>query len=70
MSTSPILSVIHTITIDTMLNLNGCNNGHGLKNITCKQTLAVEDLHSNILDARPLVQFSTFSCSFRQTLTK
>ena len=28
---SPILSIIQTITIGTMLNFNGCNNGHGLK---------------------------------------
>ena len=38
---SPILSVILTITIGTMLNFNGGNNGHGLKNITCKQTFWV-----------------------------
>ena len=41
MGTSHILSVIHTVTIDTMLNLNGGNNGHALKNVTCKQTLII-----------------------------
>ena len=38
---SPILSIIHTVTIGTMLNFNGCNNGHGVKNVTCKQTFTV-----------------------------
>ena len=32
---------IHTVTIDTMLNFNGGKNGKGLKNITCKQTLTM-----------------------------
>ena len=36
---SPILSVVHTTTIDTLLNVDGGNNGHGLNNVTCKQTL-------------------------------
>ena len=67
---SPIMSVIHTINIDTMPNFNGGNNVHGLKNNTCKQTLTVVDLPSNILDARSMVQFSTFPCSFWQILTK
>ena len=31
MGPSPILSVIHTVTIVTMLNNNGGNNGPGLK---------------------------------------
>ena len=35
---SPILSIIRTVTIVTMLNLNG-NNGHGLKNFTRKENL-------------------------------
>ena len=35
---SPILSVINAITIGTMLNFNSGNKGHGLKNVTCKQT--------------------------------
>ena len=39
---SPILFVIHTIMIGTMLNNNGGNNGHGLKNVTCKQTLGAK----------------------------
>ena len=34
---SPILSVIQPVSIDTMLNNNGLNNGHGLKNVTYKQ---------------------------------
>ena len=39
MGPSPILSIIHTVTFDTMLNFNGDNNGHGIKYATCKQTL-------------------------------
>ena len=39
MGPSAILSVIHTVTIATMLNFNGGNNGHGLKNLTYKKTL-------------------------------
>ena len=30
----PIQPVIQPVTIDTMLNNNGLNNGHGLKNVT------------------------------------
>ena len=37
MGPSSILSVIHTITIGTMLNLNGGNNGRGLIKIRYKQ---------------------------------
>ena len=39
MGLSPILLLIHTVTIITMLNNNGGNNGNGLNNVTCKQTL-------------------------------
>ena len=35
----PILFITHTVTIGTMLNFNDSNSGHGLKNVTCKQTL-------------------------------
>ena len=38
-------SIIHTITIDTMINFNGGNNGHGLKIVTCKQTLTPNGLN-------------------------
>ena len=31
MSPSAILSVIHTVSFETMLNFNGGNNGHELK---------------------------------------
>ena len=31
MGPSPILSVIHTVTIDTILNNNGDNRGHAAK---------------------------------------
>ena len=34
MGPSPILSIIHTITIATGLNFNGGNNGHGLQKYT------------------------------------
>ena len=34
MGPSPILSIIQTITIGTVVNFNGGNNGHGLKNLT------------------------------------
>ena len=40
MGLSPILSIIHTITTGTMLNFNCDNNRHGLKTVTCKQTLS------------------------------
>ena len=33
MGPSPILSVIHTIPIGTVLNCNGGSNGHRLKNL-------------------------------------
>ena len=39
MGPSPILSVIHTVTIATMQNFNGGSNGHGVENVKCKQTL-------------------------------
>ena len=35
----PILSIIHTVIISTMLKFYGDNNGHRLKNVTCKQAL-------------------------------
>ena len=38
MGPSPIVSVIRTITTITMLNFNSGNNGHGLRNVTYKQT--------------------------------
>ena len=41
MGLSPTLSVIHTVTIGTMLNFNGGNNEHGLRNVTCEQALKV-----------------------------
>ena len=34
MDDGPILSIIHTVTIDTMLNFNGGNNRYRLKNVT------------------------------------
>ena len=39
MSPSPILSVIHTIIISTMLNFNVGNNGDGLKTIRVNRPL-------------------------------
>ena len=33
MGDGPIVSIIHTVTIDKMLNNNSCNNGHGLKTL-------------------------------------
>ena len=41
MGLSPILSVIHTVKIGTMLNFKSGNNIHRLKNVTCKQTFIV-----------------------------
>ena len=38
MGQSPILSVIHMVTIGTMLNFIGFNNGHGQKHVTFKHT--------------------------------
>ena len=37
MDQSAILSVIHTITIDTMLNIYSGNNAHGLKTLRVKK---------------------------------
>ena len=34
MSPSPILSIIHAVTIDRMLNFDGDNDGHG-SNTSC-----------------------------------
>ena len=31
-------NIVHAITVDTMLNFDGGNNGHGLELVTCKQT--------------------------------
>ena len=39
MGDGPILPIIHTVTIETMLNNNGVNKGHWIKNVTCKQGL-------------------------------
>ena len=39
MGDGTILSVIHTVTTDTMLNNNTISNGHGLRNVTCEQGL-------------------------------
>ena len=39
MGQSPILSIIHSVTIGTLLSFNGGNNGHELENVTCKQIL-------------------------------
>ena len=33
---APILSIIHTVAKDAMLNFNDGNNGQGLKNVLCK----------------------------------
>ena len=35
----PIVFFIHIATIGTMLNFEVSKNEHGMKNITCKQTL-------------------------------
>ena len=43
MGLSHILSRIHTVNAGTMLYSNGGNNGHGLKNVTCKHTLILAD---------------------------
>ena len=45
MGSSPILSVIHTVTIGTFLNFNGGNKGHRLQHITCRQTFAENANH-------------------------
>ena len=41
MGDGPILSIIQPITFDTMLNNNWQNDGHGLKNVTCKQGITL-----------------------------
>ena len=55
---SHILSVVHTITIDTMLNFNDDNNGHRLKNVTCKQTLKRQEHFLLVMTKR--IQYSLF----------
>ena len=39
MGLSPILSVIRTVTIDTMVNNNDVNNGHRLKTLRVNRPL-------------------------------
>ena len=41
MGPSPILSIIHTVSIGTKLNFNGGNNEYGLENVMCEQTFTV-----------------------------
>ena len=52
MDPSPILSVIHAITIgitiSIMLNFNGGNNGHELQYVTCKQTFSVTECKCHV----------------------
>ena len=50
MSLLPILSIIHTVTVGTMLNSNGGNNGHGFKDVTCKQAFSLGIPSSNIVE--------------------
>ena len=61
MGPSPILSIIPTVTIDTMLNFNGGNNRHGLKNVRCKQTL------KGIYYLNESIQNNTDQVEFRKT---
>ena len=42
MGQSSILSIIHTVTIGALLNFSSGNNGHGMKSVTCKQTLVMK----------------------------
>ena len=51
MGPSLILSVIHTITIGTMLNNNDGDNEHGLENVRCRQTLTL----SKVLQRREYI---------------
>ena len=48
MGPSPILFVLRIVTIGPMLNFNGGNNEHGLKSVTCKQTLTFTTLQIGI----------------------
>ena len=43
----PILSVIHMVATNTMLNNNGVDSGHRLKNLTCLESLTVRSLEVN-----------------------
>ena len=54
MGPSNILSVIHTITVGKILDFNGGKNRHGIKNVTCEQTLT------------PLSEPNTFSIHIQQ----
>ena len=58
MGPSPILSVVHTVTVGTMLNLNGGNNGHMLKNVTCEHTFIPQDV--DILVSRVALLWKCF----------
>ena len=68
MGMSPILYAIHTITIGTMLNFNGDNNGHGLKNLMYKEDL---DGSGSIVMPSPSTYRQTISVTLmgRCTLT-
>ena len=50
MGLSPILSIIHTVSISTMLNVNNGNNGHGLKSLLCKKTFTFLEICHNFVD--------------------
>ena len=43
MGDGPILSIIHTVTIDTMLNNNGCHNRYRVNIVRCKHGLSSSD---------------------------
>ena len=53
---SPILSVIHTITIGTMLNINSGNSGRRLKTVTRKQTLTFCEIKATSSQRKLFVQ--------------
>ena len=60
MGPSPNLSIIHTVTIGTMLNNNGGNTGHGLKTLHANRHLRL----SKISEAK------VYSCMYPDFLWK
>ena len=44
MGLSPILSVVHTVAIGTILNFNGDNKGHGLRTFNVNRPLIIMNI--------------------------
>ena len=65
MGLSSIVSIIHMVTIATMLNFNDGNNGHGLKNVACEQgfkTLLRNYTHFGLLRSHIVITSDKLVC--------